>query len=175
MSPAPTGHRVTAAPPLCPPGLPGLREEWGLCPGEDGGDPRCPGPPQVSLRPRQQEGEGGLLTAAGRASAGPRVSDQPPQPTLPIPRDPRCPFPGTRTALDARTQTLAGTWAPLPFVESYLPWPPKMQTEGVERGPRRPILWSLTEGGSRVHPHPPHKRHPQCLGLRDQPVALESF
>lgn len=91
MSPAPTGHRVTAAPPLCPPGLPGLREEWGLCPGEDGGDPRCPGPPQVSLRPRQQEGEGSLLMAAGRASAGPRVSNLPLQPTLPIPRDPRRP------------------------------------------------------------------------------------
>lgn len=167
MSPAPTGHRVTAAPPLCPPGLPGLREEWGLCPGEDGGDPRCPGPPQVSLRPRQQEGEGSLLMAAGRASAGPRVSNLPLQPTLPIPRDPchpgcQDPDPGWNMGSLALRRVL-------------LAMAPKDADRGVERRPRRPVLWSLTEGGSRVHPHPPHKSHPQCLGLRDQPVALESF
>lgn len=167
MSPAPTGHRVTAAPPLCPPGLPGLREEWGLCPGEDGGDPRCPGPPQVSLRPRQQEGEGGLLMAAGRASAGPRVSNLPLQPTLPIPRDPRRP---------GRQDPDPGwNMGSLALRRVLLAMAPKDADRGVERRPRRPVLWSLTEGGSRVHPHPPHKSHPQCLGLRDQPVALESF
>lgn len=68
-----------ASPAPVPPGLPGLREAWGLQPGEDGGGLPCPGSPEVPLRPRQQEGEGGLLR--GRET-------RPPPPRTPPPRTP---------------------------------------------------------------------------------------
>ena len=85
--------------------------------------------------------------AAGRASAGPRVSNLPLQPTLPIPRDPRRP---------GRQDPDPGwNMGSLALRRVLLAMAPKDADRGVERRPRRPVLWSLTEGGSRVHPHPP--------------------
>lgn len=52
-------------------GLTGFCEEWGLCSGEDGSHLCCPGSPEISLRPGQQEGEGNLLTGpAGHSHSG---------------------------------------------------------------------------------------------------------
>lgn len=105
--------------------------------------------------------------AAGRASAGPRISNLPPRPTPPIPRDLR--HPGH--------QDLDPGWNvdSLALRRELLAMPPKDADRGGGKRTQkaRPVV--TDRRGVSSPPPPPHKSHLQCRGLRDQPVALESF